>query len=109
MLAALRPVARTIPSRSALVARHSSHGPNYNAPTGHLFGEQVGNSFVLGARQKRVKQDWENIYYYGMGGGMALGAVLIYYKPDTSLEGWARKEAEARMAGKGETPTYVKS
>lgn len=73
-----------------------------------------------------------------MGGGMALGAVLIYYKPDTrcagplrvgqaaresdpsratgkrlthllarfvlcSLEGWARKEAEARLAAKGET------
>jgi hypothetical protein len=33
--------------------------------------------------QKRVKEDWENIYYYGFGGGMLLGAVLIYYKPDT--------------------------
>lgn len=34
--------------------------------------------------QKRVKEDWENIYYWGMGGGMALAAVLLYYKPDTS-------------------------
>ena len=42
-----------------------------------------------------MKQDWENIYYYGMGGGMALGAVLIYYKPDTRSVpllpiGWVR-------------------
>jgi len=35
------------------------------------------------AGQKRQKEDWENIYYYGFGGGMVLGAVLIYYKPDT--------------------------
>lgn len=33
--------------------------------------------------EKRVKGDWEDIYYWGMGGGMALGAVLIYFKPDT--------------------------
>lgn len=31
-----------------------------------------------------MREDWESIYYYGFGGGIALGAVLIYYKPDTS-------------------------
>lgn len=33
--------------------------------------------------QKRKKEDWENVWYYGMYGGMALAAVLLYYKPDT--------------------------
>lgn len=33
--------------------------------------------------QKRVKEDWENIWYIGMFGTMALAAVLLYYKPDT--------------------------
>lgn len=33
--------------------------------------------------QKRVKEDWENIWYFGMFGSMALAAVLLYYKPDT--------------------------
>lgn len=33
--------------------------------------------------KKRVREDWELIYYWGMFGGMALGGVLIFYKPDT--------------------------
>lgn len=33
--------------------------------------------------QKRKKEDWENVWYYGMYGGMALAAVLLYYQPDT--------------------------
>lgn len=33
--------------------------------------------------QKRVKEDWENIYYVGMFGTMGLAAVLLYFKPDT--------------------------
>lgn len=31
--------------------------------------------------QKRQKEDWENIWYFGMFGGLALGAVLYIYKP----------------------------
>jgi len=60
---------------------------------------------------------------------MLLGAVLIYYKPDTrcvsapptlcyisadtvlrralSIEGWARKEAEKKLAEKGETVRFL--
>jgi hypothetical protein len=83
--------------------RHSSsHGPTYNSPTGKLFGESAP---LPG--QKRQKEEWEDIYYYGLGGGMALGAVLIYYKPDTSLEGWAVKEAAARLESKGETVRFL--
>lgn len=33
--------------------------------------------------QKRVKEDWENIWYIGMYGSMAFAAVMLYYKPDT--------------------------
>ncbi|SCZ87396.1 BZ3500_MvSof-1268-A1-R1_Chr2-2g04862 [Microbotryum saponariae] len=53
--------------------------------------------------QKRVREDWELIFYWGFGGGIALAAVLKFYQPDTSLEGWARKEAKAKMAAAGET------
>jgi hypothetical protein len=37
----------------------------------------------LPAGQKRVKEDWENIWYIGMFGTMAFAAVMLYYKPDT--------------------------
>jgi len=33
--------------------------------------------------QKRVKEDWENIWYFGMFGSIGLATVLLYYKPDT--------------------------
>ena len=35
------------------------------------------------AGQKRKKEEWENLWYYGMYGSMALATVLLYYKPDT--------------------------
>jgi hypothetical protein len=37
----------------------------------------------LPAGQKRVKEDWENIWYIGMFGTMGLTGVLLYYKPDS--------------------------
>ncbi len=30
-----------------------------------------------------MKEDWENIWYFGMFGSLGLAAVLLYYKPDT--------------------------
>lgn len=33
--------------------------------------------------QKRQREEWESIWYWGMFGGMGLAAVLLYYKPDT--------------------------
>lgn len=48
------------------------------------FYESVTDKCARPTGQKRGKEDWENIYYYGFGGSMLLGAVLIYYKPDTS-------------------------
>lgn len=35
------------------------------------------------AGQKRKKEEWENLWYYGMYGSMGLATVLLYYKPDT--------------------------
>ncbi|KAF8271391.1 hypothetical protein EI94DRAFT_1720509 [Lactarius quietus] len=77
--------------------RFASHGaPQYNEPTGYLFGEKVASTpfctvsaidFAFpqppAPGQKRVKEDWENIWYIGMFGSLGLAALLLYYKPDT--------------------------
>ncbi|CAO3622112.1 unnamed protein product [Mucor hiemalis] len=79
--------------------RRGGHGPvSYNEPGGHLFGEKA-----------RVKEDWENLYYFGMGGGFLAMAVALYYKPDTSVVSWAKKEAEKSLKEKGITLEYTKT
>jgi len=52
------------------------------------------------------KEDWETIYYWGMFGSMAVAAVGLYYKPDTSISKWALQEAKERMEARGETTEY---
>jgi len=80
----------------------SSHGaPQYNEPSGWLFGEKP-----LPPGQKRVKEDWENIWYIGMFGTMAFAAVMLFYKPDTSIQTWALEEAKARMEAREEKYKY---
>ncbi|KAH0838357.1 ESSS subunit of NADH:ubiquinone oxidoreductase-domain-containing protein [Lanmaoa asiatica] len=110
----------TVVPRRALGHRYASHGaPHYNEPTGWLFGEKVmsfhshavpqlnPHTFQpLPPGQKRVKEDWENIWYFGMFGSMALAAILLYYKPDTSIQTWALKEAKERMEARGEKYKY---
>lgn len=80
--------------------------------------------------QKRVKEEWESLWYWGMYGSMALAAVLLYYKPDSrsvtlashaaicgsgtdarpsSIQTWALKEAKARMEARGEAVEYKPS
>jgi len=91
--------------RRVLSRRYASHGaPHYNEPTGWLFGEKP-----LPPGQKRVKEDWENIWYIGMFGSIAFAAVLLYYKPDTSIQTWALKEAKERMEARGEKYKYESS
>lgn len=65
------------------------------------------------------------IWYVGMYGSLGVGAVLYYYKPDTtcvaslhtqlyrdidmlpnSIQTWAMKEARARMEARGEKTDY---
>ncbi|KAM6498175.1 NADH:ubiquinone oxidoreductase, ESSS subunit [Amanita muscaria] len=80
----------------------SSHGaPQYNEPSGWLFGEKPPPP-----GQKRVKEDWENIWYIGMFGTMAFATVMLYYKPDTSIQTWALQEAKARMEAREEKYKY---
>ncbi|KAH9950469.1 ESSS subunit of NADH:ubiquinone oxidoreductase-domain-containing protein [Amylocystis lapponica] len=55
---------------------------------------------------KRKREDWEMIWYIGMYGSMALAGVLLYYKPDTSINAWALNEAKARMEARGEKTDY---
>ncbi|PFH54540.1 hypothetical protein AMATHDRAFT_135062 [Amanita thiersii Skay4041] len=86
-------------------ARYASHdAPHFNEPSGWLFGEKP-----LPPGQKRVKEDWENIWYIGMFGSMAFAALMLYYKPDTSIQTWALQEAKARMEARGEKYTYEPS
>ncbi|KAF4622897.1 hypothetical protein D9613_001868 [Agrocybe pediades] len=83
--------------------RFASHGaPQYNEPTGWLFGEKPPPP-----GQKRVKEDWENVWYIGMFGSMAFAAVMLYYKPDTSVQSWALQEAKERMEARGEKYQYT--
>lgn len=62
--------------QSLIVKRNASGGGGYNEPSGYLFAEKP-----TPPGQKRQKGDWENIWYFGMFGGLALGAVLYIYKP----------------------------
>jgi len=97
---AARPCLRRIPGR-----RFASHeAPQYNEPSGYLFGEKP-----LPPGQKRVKEDWENIWYWGMFGSMGFAAVMLYYKPDTSIQTWALEEAKTRMEARGEKYKYEPS
>jgi len=69
-----------------------------------LFGEKP-----LAPGEKRVKEGWENIWYIGMFGGMGLASVLLYYKPDTTIQTWALNEAKHRMEQRGENYQYKPS
>ncbi|KZS93083.1 hypothetical protein SISNIDRAFT_486016 [Sistotremastrum niveocremeum HHB9708] len=92
-------------SRLSIQRRWASHGaPHYNEPTGFLFGEKP-----LPPGQKRKREDWETIWYWGMFGGMAFAGVMLYFKPDTSIQSWALKEAKERMAARGDLPEYKPS
>ncbi|CAK5280555.1 unnamed protein product [Mycena citricolor] len=93
-----RPLARLT------TVRYASHGSHYNEPTGLLFGEKPPPPGF-----QRIKQPWENVWYYGMYGTMLVGGVLMYFKPDTSIQTWALKEAKLRMEERGEKYQYEQS
>ncbi|KZT52442.1 Ndufb11, NADH dehydrogenase 1 beta subcomplex subunit, partial [Calocera cornea HHB12733] len=85
--------------------RQSSHGgPHYNEPSGWLFGEKPPPP-----GQKRKWEDWELPWYIGMYGSLLLAGVALAYKPDTSIQSWAMKEARERMEARGEVYKYVPS
>ena len=74
------------------------HGPQFNEPSGYLFGEKVCVQIIyipavsfphmiftqpLPPGQQRRKEPWERIWFWGMYGSIGVATILLYYKPDT--------------------------
>jgi hypothetical protein len=57
-------------------ARAAAEGDHYDPPTGWLWGVKPG--------EKYEKEGWENIMFWGFGGGLVLATVGYAFKPDTS-------------------------
>lgn len=72
----------TTMSPPAICSQRKSGSPAFEAFC-HLLTIGCGFSQPPAPGQKRVKEDWENIWYFGMFGSIGLAAVLLYYKPDT--------------------------
>ena len=62
-------------------------------PNGFLF-----NRKPLKPGEKRVREEWELIWYTGWGVSLAVLAVGFYFRPNNGLLDWARQEAEIRLA-----------
>lgn len=63
-------------SASQRRASGGGHGPEFDPPTGWLFGVRPG--------EKAEKEGWENLMYYGFCGSLILAGVAYAFKPDTS-------------------------
>ena len=100
---------------------------HYNEPSGYFLGDKVRQHDItplllastsdLGSsclpfesrfnayrsnnhtQPGRQKEDWEDLYMYGMFGGMALFTILYMYKPDTTVQTWALAEAVSWAQG----------
>ncbi|KAI6368936.1 hypothetical protein MCOR25_004540 [Pyricularia grisea] len=92
---ALRALRQTTQTRtlSTTPRRLASHGPEYDPPTGWLFGVKPG--------EKYQKEGWENIMYIGFFGSFAVFTVAMCFKPDTSIQTWALEEARRRLEVEG--------
>ncbi|KAI0965300.1 ESSS subunit of NADH:ubiquinone oxidoreductase-domain-containing protein [Xylaria arbuscula] len=71
----------------------ASHGPQYDPPTGWLFGVKPG--------EKYQKEGWETPFFYGFCGSILLAGVAYGFKPDTSIQTWALEEARRRLEAEG--------
>lgn len=68
-------------------------GQPYNEMTALPFNRHPGI---------REPPDWiRRIFVVGYMGGLALFCMLVFYRPDTTLETWAWNEAVARMRQRG--------
>ena len=62
---------------SASAARRAgAHGPQFDPPTGWLFGVRPG--------EKAEKEGWEGLAYYGFCGSLVAFGIAYAFKPDTS-------------------------
>ncbi|KAI0139072.1 ESSS subunit of NADH:ubiquinone oxidoreductase [Hypoxylon sp. NC0597] len=80
-------------SFSATPRAPASHGPQYDPPTGWLFGVKPG--------EKYQKEGWETPFFYGFCGSLAVAAIAYGFKPDTSIQTWALEEARRRLEAEG--------
>jgi hypothetical protein len=72
----LLPLSLRLPARSfSQTSAVKGGGVQYDPPTGWLFGRKPG--------EKRVKEGWENVWYYGYCGGFVVAAIAYAFKPDT--------------------------
>lgn len=67
---------RTLSTTPARASGGHGHGPEFDPPTGWLFGVRPG--------EKAEKEGWENLAYYGFCGSLAVFGVAYAFKPDTS-------------------------
>ena len=77
------------PKRGAAVRRLGTEAPPQKPV--YMFGEKPP-----AAGQKRKWEDWEYIWYPGMGACTLLLVVGGIYRPDTSIRSWAHDEALVR-------------
>ncbi|KAK4176436.1 ESSS subunit of NADH:ubiquinone oxidoreductase-domain-containing protein [Triangularia setosa] len=80
-------------SFSATLPKKGGHSPQYDPPTGWLFGVKPG--------EKYVNEGWENLYFYGFLGSFVVFGVAYAWKPDTSIQTWALEEARRRLEAEG--------
>ncbi|KAJ2448222.1 hypothetical protein EV183_005547 [Coemansia sp. RSA 2336] len=91
---------RSIAARSLLL--RGGHGQqHFNEPGGYLFDRKPG--------EKYEEEGWETIYIGGMSLAFVLIGLGVYYKPDTRIRTWARKEAERQMLAEGDVLEYKKT
>ncbi|KAG9285364.1 hypothetical protein G9A89_010839 [Geosiphon pyriformis] len=87
----------SLQTRNAGGHGHDSHEPEFYEQTSNLFGEKPPPP-----GQKRVKEDWENVWVYGWLTAGFVACVTKYYSPYISMDEWAEREAKKRMAERGE-------
>ncbi|KAK4229433.1 putative nadh-ubiquinone oxidoreductase [Podospora fimiseda] len=93
---ALRGAMRTVVARrqfTTTTVKRGGHGPTYDPPSGWLFGVKPG--------EKYQNEGWENLYFYGFLGSLAVFSVAYAWKPDTSIQTWALEEARRRLEAEG--------
>eukprot|EP00048_Salpingoeca_helianthica_P014800 m.223629 g.223629 ORF g.223629 m.223629 type:complete len:99 (+) comp16285_c0_seq1:13-309(+) len=75
---------------------HGHHHTGPQPPNGFLFGEKP-----LLPGEKRTKAEWENVFAWGLFGGL-IGVYVIQglFAPDTNWDTWARPIAEERLRQK---------
>lgn len=67
---------RTFATTPARRGGGHGHGPEFDPPTGWLFGVRPG--------EKAEKEGWEGLAYYGFCGSLVAFGIAYAFKPDTS-------------------------